>query len=72
MSHDDGPGKNRLARMIHDGSSRTRRVTWQDRRAEPGGPDAYSCSTVRGHGAMKNERHVCARRRVDEAAGPEG
>ena len=26
----------RLARMIHDGSSRNRRVTWRDRRAEPG------------------------------------
>ena len=40
-----------LARIIHDGSSRKRRVTWRDRRAEPGGPDAYSCSTVRVRGA---------------------
>jgi len=41
----------RLARIIHDGSSRKRRVTWRDRRAEPGGPDAYSCSTLRVRGA---------------------
>ncbi len=41
-------------------------------RAEPGGPDAYSCSMLRAHGAMKKERHVCARRRVGEAAGPKG
>ena len=37
-----------LARIIHDGSSRKHRVTWRDRRAEPEGPDAYSCSTLRG------------------------
>ena len=40
-----------LTRIIHDGSSRNRRVTWRDRRAEPGGADAYSCSTVRVRGA---------------------
>jgi hypothetical protein len=44
-------------------------VSW---RAEPGGPEAYSCRTSRAHGAMKKERHVCARRRVGEAAGPKG
>jgi len=40
-----------LARMIHDGSSRNRRVALRDRRAEPGGPEAYSCSTLRVRGA---------------------
>jgi len=37
-----------LARMIHDGSSQNRRVTLRDRRAEPGGPEAYWPSTLRG------------------------
>ena len=36
-----------LPRIIHDGSSRNRAVALRDRHAEPGGPEAYSCSTLR-------------------------
>ncbi len=32
----------------------------------------YTGRGKRAHGAMNKERHVCARRRVGEAAGPDG
>ncbi len=38
-------------RIIYDGSSRNRLAAWRDRRAEPGGPEAYSCRTLRVRGA---------------------
>jgi len=40
-----------LARIIHDSSSRNRQAASWDRRAEPGGPEAYSCSTSKGRRA---------------------
>ena len=40
-----------LTRIIHDGSSRNRQAALRERRAEPGGPEAYSCSTSRDRGA---------------------
>ena len=33
---------------------------------------SYTGRTKRAHGSMNKERHVCARRRVGEAAGPDG
>ena len=40
-----------LAHIIHDSSWRNRAVALRDGHAEPRGPDAYSCSTVRVRGA---------------------
>ena len=49
----------------------TRRVarTWVTVRPQRG---PYTGRGKRAHGAMNKERHVCARRRVGEAAGPDG
>jgi len=51
-----------LARIIHGGSSRNRQAALRERRAEPGGPEAYSCSTSRDQGASPPTEGVSEQR----------
>ena len=52
-----------LAHIIHDGSSRNRGAASRDRRTEPRGPEAYSCSTLKVEGASPpaeaRRHHAC-------------
>ena len=41
----------RIARIIHNGSSRNRAVAWRDGHVEPGAPEAYLNSTSRERAA---------------------
>jgi hypothetical protein len=54
--------KRSLARIIHDSSSRNRQAALRERRAEPGGPEAYSCSTSRDRGASPSPEGLSQQR----------
>jgi hypothetical protein len=51
-----------LARIIYDSSSRNRQAALRERRAEPGGPEAYSCSTSRDRGASPSPEGLSQQR----------